>query len=168
MPDMMNVSTRDTDVPLTPEELESLLWIERLGRRQCVPHAHFETLFQVGYITRSYINPITPSGRRRLAKGRFGPAMTAAAAAVGGRRKPRPLFWIATVLASVTGALCAMTAIWPAWLETMFGWDPDRRNASMEWTFLAGFLAITVALFSIAVIEWRRTPFPELSAADHD
>jgi len=57
-----------SDPPLSSEEIESLLWMARLGRRQNVPEDHFDVLLRAGYITKSIISPITQSGLHRLAR----------------------------------------------------------------------------------------------------
>ena len=57
-----------SDPPLSSEEMESLLWMAQLGWRYDVPEEHFEVLLRAGYITKSIIDPVTPSGFRRLAR----------------------------------------------------------------------------------------------------
>ena len=57
-----------SDPPLSSEEMESLLWMAQLGWRYDVPEEHFEVLLRAGYITKSIIDPVAPSGFRRLAR----------------------------------------------------------------------------------------------------
>lgn len=54
------------------------------------------------------------------------------------------------VIALALGALTLVTAIWPAWIEELTGWEPDGGNGSLEWlvvAILAG-LALVVALLA--------------------
>jgi uncharacterized membrane protein YhaH (DUF805 family) len=77
------------------------------------------------------------------------------------KRKLRPRFWMETLLAAITGILCAITPIWPDWIEAISGWDPDQHNGSMEWMITVGLLIVTVAMVAMAVRDWRRMPVTE-------
>lgn len=73
------------------------------------------------------------------------------------RRNFRRRFWVEVALASVTALLCVITPIWPDWIEIVFNWDPDQHNGSVEWMIAGLLLIVTVATFSVAAVEWRRT-----------
>ena len=72
---LLSLKGRSEDMKLLPSrletslapELEFLLWIARLGRRQDVPQEHFEALLHTGYITKTLVDPVTRRGYRRLA-----------------------------------------------------------------------------------------------------
>jgi hypothetical protein len=52
--------------------------------------------------------------------------------------------------------LFLLTLVRRDWIEVLFGVDPDRHSGSLEWLVVSGLLAVTVVLFSLAAIEWRR------------
>ena len=79
------------------------------------------------------------------------------------RKKLRRRFWVETVLASLTGALCVITPIWPDWIEAISGWDPDQHSGSVEWMIAGGLLIVTATISAVAASEWRRTPIMEPS-----
>lgn len=57
---------------------------------------------------------------------------------------------IETVLAAVLGAVTIMTAAWPAWIESMFGFDPDGGNGAAEWWIVAALAVVTVTAAALA------------------
>jgi hypothetical protein len=61
-------------------------------------------------------------------------------------------FRVETLLAALTAALATLTAAWPAWIEGMFGIDPDHGGGSFEWVVVVGF-AVTAVL--LAMLAWR-------------
>ena len=73
------------------------------------------------------------------------------------QKKLRPIFWIETGLAGLTGLLCIITLFWPDWIEAISGWDPDQHDGSVEWMIAAGLLALTVLIGAAAMSEWRRS-----------
>lgn len=60
-----------------------------------------------------------------------------------------------TVLAVFSGALGVLTLFWPAWIEAITGWDPDRHNGSFEWLAVAALLALSAAMSLLAVLHGR-------------
>jgi hypothetical protein len=66
------------------------------------------------------------------------------------------LFWTEVVLACITGFLAVLTTARPAWIEAIFGVDPDRDDGAVEWILVAGCAIATVALIALARREWRR------------
>jgi hypothetical protein len=75
---------------------------------------------------------------------------------INSNRTLRRRFWAETATAAVTGILCAITPIWPDWIEGISGWDPDQHNGSVEWMIVAGLLLITVVMVALAARSWRR------------
>jgi hypothetical protein len=68
----------------------------------------------------------------------------------------RPLFWLETGMATITGILFVITLVWRNWIELVFGADPDKSNGSLEWLIIGALLVVTLALFALAGFEWRR------------
>jgi len=60
-----------------------------------------------------------------------------------------------TILAVFAGALGVLTIFWPAWIETITGWDPDRHNGSFEWLIVAALLTLSVAM-GLRAVHHRR------------
>ena len=60
-----------------------------------------------------------------------------------------------TILAVFAGALGVLTMFWPAWIETVTGWDPDRHNGSFEWLVVASLLALSAAI-GLRAVRHRR------------
>ena len=65
-------------------------------------------------------------------------------------------FWTESVLACITGVLAVLTAAWRAWIEGIFGVDPDHHNGSLEWILVVGCAVATALLVALARREWRR------------
>jgi uncharacterized membrane protein len=65
-------------------------------------------------------------------------------------------FWSESALACITGVLAVLTAAWPAWIEGIFGVDPDHHNGSLEWILVVACAIATALLVALARREWRR------------
>ena len=74
------------------------------------------------------------------------------------RRNFRRLFWVESGIAVFTGVLAAITPIFPDWIEFVSGWDPDQHDGSVERMIVVGLAAVTIMMFALVAIEWRRTP----------
>jgi hypothetical protein len=72
------------------------------------------------------------------------------------RKTLRPLFWLETGMATITGILFMITLVWRNWIELVFGVDPDKSNGSLEWLIVGALLVVTLALFTLAGFEWHR------------
>lgn len=57
---------------------------------------------------------------------------------------------IEIVLSAILGTATIVTAVWPAWIEGMFGFDPDGGNGTAEWRIVAVLAVITVAAATLA------------------
>ena len=68
----------------------------------------------------------------------------------------RPIFWLETGLAIVTGILFIITLVWRDWIEILFNIDPDSGSGSLEWLIVVALLVVTLLLFALAGLEWRR------------
>ena len=73
-----------------------------------------------------------------------------------GKRRLSRGFWLEFVVASTTGLLAALTAVWPAWIEGVFGVDPDHHNGSVEWAVVLVCAVVAVPFAGLARREWRR------------
>jgi hypothetical protein len=51
---------------------------------------------------------------------------------------------IETGLAVVAGVLAVATIIWPTWIETLFGVEPDGGSGEAEWWIVAVFALVGV------------------------
>jgi Mg2+ and Co2+ transporter CorA len=57
---------------------------------------------------------------------------------------------IEIVLSALLGTATIVTALWPTWIEGLFGLDPDGGNGTAEWWIVAVLAAITVAAAALA------------------
>ncbi len=73
------------------------------------------------------------------------------------RKTLRPLFWLETSMATITGILFVIKLVWRDWIELVFGANPDKSHGSLEWLIVGALLVVTLALFTLAGFEWRRT-----------
>ncbi|MFD7905536.1 ABC transporter permease [Kitasatospora sp. NPDC059722] len=78
----------------------------------------------------------------------------------------RPRFWLETALGSLSGLLFLITLVWPQWIETLLGVDPDAGSGAAEWLVVALAAAVTAACALGARTEWRRT-HPSAARAAH-
>jgi hypothetical protein len=151
-----------TDPPLSPSAIASLRWMAHIGRIENVPWDHIEVLRRAGYITDSLINPLTRRGLRRLDRESKIIRVTMDSAEVGEKKITHPWrFWVAAILACVTGALCVITPIWPEWIEKVF----DGGDGPLQWVIIAALLVITATLGLIAADDWRRSRTPSHTAS---
>jgi hypothetical protein len=73
------------------------------------------------------------------------------------RRNLSIWFWAEIILASLTGLLGTITPFFPDWIEAISGWDPDRHDGSIERMIVIGLCVVSIGIFSLAALEWRRT-----------
>jgi hypothetical protein len=66
-------------------------------------------------------------------------------------------FWPEVVLASLVGLLGIITPFFPDWIEAVSGWDPDQHDGSVERMIVIGLCVVSIAIFALAALEWRRT-----------
>ncbi len=59
------------------------------------------------------------------------------------------------VLASVFAVLTIVTLIWPTWIESLSGLEPDGGNGESEWWIVAVFAALTVVAAALAGRDYR-------------
>lgn len=60
--------------------------------------------------------------------------------------------WIATF----TAFLAIGTAVWPAWIEGLTGFDPDRRRGWFELLLVIGLALTSACSATAAYVEHRR------------
>jgi hypothetical protein len=56
---------------------------------------------------------------------------------------------IEIVLSALLGAATILTAVWPDWIEGLFGFDPDGGNGTAEWLIVAVLAVATVAAVAL-------------------
>jgi hypothetical protein len=71
------------------------------------------------------------------------------------KQQLRMRFWLEIGMASITGTLFVVTLIWKAWIEVVFGVEPDAGSGMLEWLIVGILLFLTIALFNLAGYEWR-------------
>jgi uncharacterized membrane protein YedE/YeeE len=57
---------------------------------------------------------------------------------------------IEVVLAAILGVATILTAVWPDWIEGLFGFDPDGGNGTTEWWIVLGLAVATIAVAALA------------------
>ena len=57
---------------------------------------------------------------------------------------------IEVVLAAILGTATILTAVWPAWIEGLFGFDPDGGNGTTEWWIVVVLAVTTIAVAALA------------------
>ncbi|WP_405363475.1 ABC transporter permease [Kitasatospora sp. NBC_00085] len=53
-------------------------------------------------------------------------------------------------------SVLVITLVWPAWIESVFGIDPDQHSGALEWIIVAIAFCATAAFSLLARSEWRR------------
>ena len=56
---------------------------------------------------------------------------------------------IEMVVSALLGVATILTAVWPEWIEGLFGFDPDGGNGSAEWLIVAVLAVATVAAVTL-------------------
>lgn len=69
---------------------------------------------------------------------------------------PRPRFWAEAISATAAAVLASLTLLWPDWIESLTGINPDHGNGSFEWMLVIGLAVVSAALSLLAWREWRR------------
>ena len=58
-------------------------------------------------------------------------------------------------LAAVFAVLTAVTLVWPTWIESLTGLEPDRGSGEAEWWIVVVLAAVSATSAIAARIEWR-------------
>jgi hypothetical protein len=66
------------------------------------------------------------------------------------------IFWVESVVASVSAVLAVLTLVRRDWIEAVFGFDPDHRNGSFEWKLVIVLFLATCLFAALARREWYR------------
>ena len=56
---------------------------------------------------------------------------------------------IEIAVSALLGAATILTAVWPTWIEGLFGLDPDGGNGDAEWWIVAALAVATVAAIAL-------------------
>jgi hypothetical protein len=65
-------------------------------------------------------------------------------------------FWVESALSALFAAAAALTLWQPAWIEAVFGVDPDRGSGSLEFGLTLALGAAALLLAILARREWTR------------
>jgi hypothetical protein len=71
-------------------------------------------------------------------------------------RPVRRRFFLETGLAVATALAAIATAISPAWIEAVFGVDPDGGSGALEWAIVVSLALASVTSAALARREARR------------
>ena len=74
----------------------------------------------------------------------------------GGTSGSGPRFRIELGAAAASALLLLVTVVWPAWIEAVTGFDPDRSSGALEWGIVFVLLGATVICSVLARQEWRK------------
>jgi 4-amino-4-deoxy-L-arabinose transferase-like glycosyltransferase len=71
---------------------------------------------------------------------------------------------IEIVLSALLGTATIVTAVWPTWIEGLFGFEPDGGNGNTEWWIVAVLAVATIAATALARRDLRvaRRPIEQL------
>jgi hypothetical protein len=72
------------------------------------------------------------------------------------KRKLRLVFWIESVLTSLTAILTVLSVVRRDWVEQLCGFDPDAHSGLFEWKLVAFLCLATVLFASLVWREWYR------------
>jgi len=64
---------------------------------------------------------------------------------------------IEIVLSALLGTATILTAVWPMWIESLFGFDPDGGNGNAEWWVVAVLAVATIAAVAVTRHDLRVT-----------
>ena len=64
---------------------------------------------------------------------------------------------IEVAVSALLGAATILTAVWPDWIEGLFGVDPDGGNGTVEWLIVAVLAVATVAAIALTRHDLRVT-----------
>lgn len=68
----------------------------------------------------------------------------------------RRRFWVEVSLIATSAMLFVATLVWPAWIELVFGAEPDQGDGLVELSIVAGSIVAAVGFSLAAYFEWRR------------
>jgi hypothetical protein len=69
-------------------------------------------------------------------------------------------FWAECTLAGLAAIFAVLTAVWPDWIELLFGADPDGGDGSVEWGIVATLVVVAIVFAVLARFEHKRLPVP--------
>ena len=64
--------------------------------------------------------------------------------------------WMPGGIAAVIGLVTLLALRAPDWIEALCGWDPDRRDGSLERLIVIGLCGMTALSALLAARQWRR------------
>jgi hypothetical protein len=64
------------------------------------------------------------------------------------------LFWTEVALAAASTVLAVLTAVYPTWIESLTGLDPDAGSGAAEWLVVVLLALAAVVLAAGARLTW--------------
>jgi hypothetical protein len=62
---------------------------------------------------------------------------------------------VETVLAGIFGVLAVVTTLWPTWIESITGLEPDAESGVAEWAVVVVFATAAVGAGALARRDYR-------------
>jgi hypothetical protein len=63
---------------------------------------------------------------------------------------------VETMLAVMFGVFAVVTTVWPTWIESITGLEPDAGSGDTEWAIVAVFAVASVSVAAIARHDSRK------------
>jgi hypothetical protein len=63
--------------------------------------------------------------------------------------------WAELVAAAITAGLGTLTAVFPTWIEAIFGVDPDHGSGALEWAIVGACFVVCALSLLAARSSWR-------------
>jgi hypothetical protein len=63
--------------------------------------------------------------------------------------------WWELFAAAITAFLGALTAVFPTWIEAVFGIDPDHGSGALEWMIVGACFVVCAVSLLAARSSWR-------------
>jgi len=76
------------------------------------------------------------------------------------RSRLRWRFWAENALALIATLLAITTVAQPAWVEAVFGVDPDASSGALEWSLVVIAAGVAIVSAWLARLEWRHAQRP--------
>ena len=73
----------------------------------------------------------------------------------GSRRRLAMRVRLEAILAATFGVLAVLTALWPTWIESITGLEPDAGSGSFEWAMVAVLAAVALGAAAFARHDYR-------------
>jgi hypothetical protein len=62
---------------------------------------------------------------------------------------------VETTMAVIFGLLAVVTTLWPTWIESITGLEPDARSGAVEWAIVVVFAVAAVGAAALVQHDYR-------------